>query len=52
MAWEGIQMVPEDVGRDSTTYTRSDIAKQPMGPRRYVVALALFRCFGRPFALD
>ena len=45
-------MVLGGVGRDSTTDARSEDAKEPMGLGRYIVALALFRCFGRPFALD
>ena len=45
-------MVPGDVVRDSETDARSENAKASSELGRYIVALALFRCFGRPFALD
>lgn len=52
MGQEEIQMVPGGVERDSTTDARSENAKDLTWLRRYIVTLALFRCFGRPFALD
>ena len=45
-------MVPGDVVQDSTTNAGSEDAKELRGLKRYVVAFALFRCFGHPFALD
>ena len=52
MAQEGFQMVPRGVERGSATDAGSERAKDLPGLQRYIVALALFRCFGRPFALD
>ena len=51
MAQEETQMVPRDVVRDSVTNAGSEDVKDLTGLKRYVVALALFRCFSRPFVL-